>query len=90
MDINKIQLFLLAKKKGKFHLFRPYLPANMVDWRWSFEFNSSPIVNISQNLVISVKRSPLPWKTWQMSGFKVALGRLEQWKIYPNLVTEYL
>ena len=22
--------------------------------------------------------------------FKVALGRLEQWKIYPNLVTEYL
>ena len=21
---------------------------------------------------------------------KVALGRLEQWKIYPNLVTEYL
>ena len=33
-----------------------------------------------------------------MSGFnsiwsqrsKVALGRLEQWKIYPNLVTEYL
>ena len=37
-----------------------YLPANMTDRKWSFKCNSSPIVNISQALVLSVKRSSLP------------------------------
>ena len=59
MDIKKIQFFFACQNNGKVHLVYPYLPTNMADRRWSFEFNSSPIVKISQNLVISVKWSSL-------------------------------
>ena len=60
MDIKRFQFFFACQKNGKVHLVCPYLPANMADRRWSFEFNSSPILKISQDLVIFVKRSSLP------------------------------
>ena len=66
--------FWFGKKNGKVHLVCPYLPANIADRKWSFEFNSSTIVKISQTLVISVKRSSLPFniyfkKNMQISDF---------------------
>ena len=95
MNSKKFQVFLLGQKVGKCTWSAYTCPP--IWRRWSFEFNSSPIVKISQNLVLSMKRSSLPLniyfkKIWQISGFdnmwsqrsKVALGRLEQWKIYPN------
>ena len=50
--------FCLAKKRES--ALGLHLPANMTDRKWSFKCNSSPIVNISQALVLSVKRDSLP------------------------------
>ena len=60
----KSSSYFCLPKNGKVPLVCLYLPANMADRRWSFELNSDPIVKISQNIVISLKRSSLPLSSY--------------------------
>ena len=64
----------------------PYLPAIMADRTSSLEFNSSPTLKISQNLLISMKRFSLPLdiyfkKIWQTSSFNNIWS--QRWSLKP-------
>ena len=63
--ISKTSSYFCMAKKRESALGLPILmPINIAHRKWSFKFNSSPIVKISWNLVISIKRSFLPHKIY--------------------------
>ena len=51
MGIKKFQLFSLGKKIDKADQVRLYLPANMAYRRCSYDFDSSPVVKITWNIL---------------------------------------